>query len=101
DLLEIKLENPIGLDEVIRLKSELILSRKQEFLILDTEAYDFASTKALNHFRNQLADLEPCLTKFKKIVLILAPLYETESSSPKRYNYCSSKEEAIKWLASK
>ncbi|MFT4665481.1 MAG: hypothetical protein ACI9RM_001292 [Ulvibacter sp.] len=101
DLLEIKLENPIGLDEVIRLKSELILAKKHDFLIIDTGAYDFESTKVLNHFRTQLADLEPCLTKFKKIALIMTPLYEAENSNRYRHNYCSSKEEAIEWLESK
>ena len=101
DLLEIKLENPIGLEEIIRLKSELIQAKKHDFLIIDTGNFDFESTKVLNQFRAQLSDLEPCLTKFDKVALVLGSLFEIENSSHPRANYCHSKEEAIIWLRSK
>ena len=97
-LLEIILENPIGHDEIIRLRSELISAKRHDFLIIDTGADDFLSIKVMKHLRDQLDDLEPCLTKFKKIALIHAPQYHDESSSPDKYNFFFSKKDAMKWL---
>ena len=98
NLLEIKLENPIGHDEVIRLRSELISAKRQDFLIIDTGAHDFLSIKVIKHLRDQLFDLEPCLTKFKKIAFIHPPQYFNESNKPVKFNFFTSKEDAIKWL---
>lgn len=99
-LLEIKLINPIGKEEVIRLRSELIKSKKYDYLMIDLGVYDFESMVVLKQFRNLLSDLEPCLMKFKKITLIHSPLARKQSSSPERYNLCISKEKAIEWLES-
>jgi len=46
-LLEVKLENPFGHDEVIRLSSELILAKGYDFLIINTGAHDFQSIKVI------------------------------------------------------
>ena len=100
NLLEIKLENPIVFDEVMRLRSELIFAKKHDFLIINLGSSDAVPNEIIKHFKDQLSDLEPCLTKFKKIALIHAPLHEIECSSPHRYHLCKSKEEAIKWLLS-
>jgi len=91
DLLEIKLKNPIGLDEVIRLKSELTSAKKHDFLIIDAGAYDFESTKVLNRFKNQLSDLAPCLTKFKTNQKMKIVHGKPEIPPPLRYHvhrYC-------------
>ena len=98
NLLEINLEKPIGHDEVIRLRSELISAKRHDFLIIDTGVHDFLSLKVIKHLRDQLSDLEPCLTKFKKIALIHLPQYKNESSSPNKYNFFPSKEDAMKWF---
>lgn len=98
NLLEIKLENPIGHDEVIRLRSELISAKRHDFLIIDTGAHDFLSIKVIKHLRDQLSDLEPCLTKFKKIALIHLPQFINESCNPDKYNFFISKEDATKWF---
>lgn len=100
NLLEIALKNPIGYDEVIRLRSELINAEKHEYLIVDLGSYDFVSTEVMKQYRTLLTDLEPCLTKFRKIALIHSPTIITESSSPYRYNLCVSKERAMEWLDS-
>lgn len=98
NLLEIKLENPIGHYEVIRLRSELISAKRHDFLIIDTGAHDFLSIKVIKHLRDQLSDLEPCLTKFKKIALIHLPQFQNESGTPDKYNFFTSKEDAMKWF---
>jgi hypothetical protein len=98
NLLEIKLENPIGHDEVIRLRSELISAKRHDFLIIDTGAHDFLSINVIEHLRDQLSDLEPCLMKFKKIALIHLPQYLKECSNPDKYNFFTSKENATEWL---
>ena len=99
NILEIKLENPIGLDEVIRLRSVLISSNKQDYLIIDTGVHDFRSIKVMKYLKDQLSDLEPCLTKFKRIAFLHPPKYRNESGNPKHYNYFSSREEAINWFS--
>jgi hypothetical protein len=99
-LLEIHLKNPVGNDEITCLRSELIAAKKHDYLIIDVGGYDFASIGVLKQFRDLLSDLEPCLMKFKKIVLIHSPMIIKESSSPERYNLCISKEKAIEWLES-
>ncbi|MFK7810290.1 MAG: hypothetical protein AB8F74_20975 [Saprospiraceae bacterium] len=98
NLLEVKLENPIGFDEVIRLKSALIQAEKHDFLIIDIGNYDFESGKVLSLFTSQLYDLEPCLTKFKKVALVVAYSNDAESKRHIVHNICNSREEAIKWL---
>ncbi len=98
NLLEIKLENPIAYDEVIRLRSVLIAAKRHDFLIIDTGAHDFISVKVIKYFRDQLSDLEPCLTKFKKIAFIHAPRYQSENSDPDKYNFFTSKENAARWF---
>lgn len=100
NLLEIVLKNPIGGDEVIRLRSELIKAEKHDYLIVDLGSYDFVSIEVMKQFRILLTDLEPCLIKFKKIALIHSPVIITESSSPDRYNFCISKKRANEWLKS-
>jgi len=97
-LLEIKLESPIGHDEVIRLRSELISAKRYDFLLIDAGEHDSLSLKVSEYLREQLSDLEPCLTKFKKIALIHIPQYENECSSSDTYKLFTSKEEAMKWL---
>ena len=97
-LLQIKLENPIGHDEVIRLRSELISANRHDFLIIDTGAYNFLSIKVIEHLRDQLSDLEPCLSKFKKIAFIYAPQFQNESVSLDKYNFFTSLEDAMKCL---
>ena len=98
NLLEINLENPIGHDEVIRLRSELISAKRHDFLIIDTGAHEFLSIKVIKQLKDQLSDLEPCLTKFKKIALIHLPQYLNECSNPDKYNFFTSKEDATKWF---
>ncbi len=99
-ILEINLENPIGQDEVIRLKSELIKSKKHDFLIIDTGVYDFESIGVIIFFRMQLIDLGPCLTKFKKIAMVTPPPpYQNKRDVPEHYNHFFSKTEAIKWFS--
>lgn len=98
NILEIKLENPIGIDEVIRLRSELIISKRHDYLIIDTGAHDFVSIKVMKYLKDQLSDLEPCLTKFKRIALIHPPKYSNESNNPKQYDYFSSRREALNWF---
>ena len=98
NILEIKLENPIGLDEVIRLRSELIISKRHDCLIIDTGAHDFASIKVMKYLKDQLSDLEPCLTKFKRIAFLHLPPNRNESENPKHYDYFYSREEAINWF---
>ena len=98
NLLEIKLENPIGRDEVIRLRSELISAKRHDFLIIDTGTHDFMSIQILKELRDQLSDLEPCLTKFKKVALIHLPQYLIDCSNPDKYNFFTSKESATHWF---
>lgn len=97
-LLEIKLENPIGHYEIIRLKSELTSSKRYDFLIIDTGTDDFLSIEVINHLRDQLTDLEPCLSKFKKIAMIHTPSFVQESSSRERYKFFTSKHKAMRWF---
>lgn len=99
-LLEIHLENPIGPDEITRLRSELIAAQKHDLLIIDVGDYDFASAEELEQVRNLLSDLEPCLMKFKKVALIHSPAGINESSSPGKYNLCISRKMAMEWLES-
>ncbi|GEM_PF-5793307 len=96
NFLEIKLVCPIGNDEIIRLKSELINAKKHDFLIIDTGTNDFVSMEVIKNFRAQLTDLEPCLTKFKKIALIQTPSFINEDCNPNKYHFFTSKELATK-----
>lgn len=98
DLLEIKLENPIGKDEVIRLRSELIKAKKHDFLIVDTGVHDFTSKEVKKYFRKQLADLAPCLTKFQKRALVYSLSTKKKRKKSKLYKKFVSKEEAINWF---
>jgi len=98
NLLEINLEKPIGHDEVIRLRSELISAKRHDFLIIDTGVHDFLSLKVIKHLRDQLSDLEPCLTKFKKIALIHPPQYHNESIDSGTSIFFTSKEDSLKWF---
>jgi hypothetical protein len=100
NLLEISLKNPIGPDEVIRMGSEIIASMGFDYLIVDVGSYDFVSIQVMKEFRNLLIDLEPCLTKFKKVALIHSPIIIGECSSPNRYNLCISKNTAVQWFES-
>jgi hypothetical protein len=98
NLLEINLENPIGYDEVIRLRSELISAKRHDFLIIDTGAHDFLSIKVLKQLKHQLSDLEPCLTKFKKIALIHPSEFTSESNYYEKYIFFTSKKNATTWF---
>ncbi|MFT6338116.1 MAG: hypothetical protein ACI86M_000831 [Saprospiraceae bacterium] len=98
NLLEITLENPIGYDEVIRLRSELISAKRHDFLIIDTGGHDFLSIKVQRQLKDQLSDLEPCLTKFKKIAFIYLPQYFYAIDNPEKHNFFTSKENAKIWF---
>lgn len=99
DLLEIQLKSPIGSEEVIYLRSELIAVDRHEYLIIDTGNYDFVSFEVLKQFKNLLLDLEPCLMKFKKIAIVHSPWELSEEESKHRYMFIS-KEKAVEWLLS-
>jgi len=95
-LLEIKLENPIGQDEIIRLRSELIKAKNFDFLIIDTGLHNFSSIRVHQQFKHHLDDLEPCLTKFKKIAIIRPRFNKKKKSKP--YKKLYSRKDAINWF---
>ncbi len=98
-MLEIKLSCPIEYDEVVRLRSELINSKSHEYVIIDIGTSNFASTATSKFFKEQLSDLEPCLTKFKKVALVFNPMDLIETSTPNKFDFFTSKKNAINWFS--
>ncbi|MCE7993683.1 MAG: hypothetical protein HEP71_16985 [Roseivirga sp.] len=99
-MLEIRLKNPIDKDEVTGLRAELVAAEKHDYLIIDLGMYDFVSGDVHAKFRNVMSDMEPCLMKFKKLVLVHSPFAWEEGISWDRCNICLSKEKAVEWLMS-
>jgi hypothetical protein len=97
-ILEIKLKNPIGFNEIDQFRSDLMEAEHFDFLIIDTGVHDFEAIEVIKYFRDQFDGLKERLSKFKKIAFMRPSQYVNKSSNPKVYDFFDSKIEAEKWF---
>ncbi len=97
-ILEIKLKNPIGFDEINQFRFELVEAAHHDFLIINTGAHDFEAAEVIKYFRDQFDSLKEHLSKFVKIAMIRPAKYVNESTDPEKYDFFDSIEKAKLWF---
>lgn len=97
-ILEIKVKNPINTDSIELLILEIQETENYRFLLIDTGDHDFFSIEVIKYFKEEIYAIETHVRKFEKVAFIHPPHFRNESEVPEKYEYFSSKEEAVAWL---
>lgn len=96
--LFLELENPIDLESVDRLMTQIKSASGYEYIVIDVLDHHFDSIQVIKYFREELEKVQSLLMTFNKVAFVSPPDFQNVSENPKKFNYFKSKTEALMWL---